>query len=209
MKRHPEIIAVDPGIEAAAYVVMREGIPVSAGSVPRHTMGDMLRATHRPLFVLAKWRLKQLAGVHRLMPVLAGYMLGAGRVPIDDIKGHLIGSYYVEAHLVGEAATWREVRRACWDRYGGRMKALGTERRPGILYNIPPNGWWALGLGVLVSDWLVQSPYYRQLISDRPRPIRAGEIVGEYDNGMPGQYGPGDLGSVPADYAPAEGGDNE
>lgn len=147
------IMAIDPGPENSAYLVLTDGWPAAFGIVPNTELQKRLEAhaydqlviesvesygmpVGRDVFETCIW-------IGRLDPTKEARLL-----PRREVKLHLCNSARAkDAHI----------RQALIDRFGpGREKAIGKKAAPGPLYGIKTHIWSALALAVTFYDLQVR-----------------------------------------------------
>jgi hypothetical protein len=148
-------LAIDPGPERSAWLVLAGGRIVSFGIAPNSVLLDSLRAG--PPDAPTKIVIEKVEGFG--MPVGAEVfetVFWSGRfaeaahpLPVDRI-----GRKAVKLHLCGSTrAKDPNIRQALIDRYGGTA-ARGTKAAPGPLYGIANDVWSALAVAVTAADTL-------------------------------------------------------
>jgi hypothetical protein len=161
------ILAVDPGTEQSAWVVLSSGNTI---------MGDTRIEAHRispnsELLVALPLGL----GIGRHCDIVAfekveSFGMAVGREVFDTVfvTGRMFQMVYdagwalsvsmvprrdVKLHLCGQArAKDANIRQALIDKFGGKEKAVGTKKAPGPLYGIKSHEWAALALAVTVAE---------------------------------------------------------
>ena len=146
------MIAIDPGPENSAYVVMVDGEIEQFGIVPSLQLVDML-ANAQPgqlavIEMIASYGMPVGAEVFNTC-VFIGRMIEAAHRNTElmyrcEVKMYLCGT---------NRAKDSNVRQALIDRYGpGKEKAIGLKVSPGPLYGVSKDVWAALGVAVTWTD---------------------------------------------------------
>lgn len=159
------LMAIDPGSERSAWVVLDEGRRVLA-----HAKGanegvlDMLRApvpdvTHVVIehmsprgMPTSAQEMETLWWAGRLYEAASAWAI-VHRVTRDAVKLHLAGRR--------SGVTDATVRALLIDRYGGtggRAAAVGTKARPGPLHGVRADEWQCIALGLCYLDGLRECP---------------------------------------------------
>ena len=149
------VLAIDPGTERSAWLLLEGGTPSLFGLVPNAELLDMLSAgAARQSAAVAIERVESYG-----MPVgreVFDTVLWAGRfcqavapaavvwVPRREVKLELCGS---------PRANDATVRQALIDRFGG-SSAVGRKASPGPLYGIHADVWSALAVAVTAEAML-------------------------------------------------------
>lgn len=145
------ILAIDPGTERSAFVVLNAGgFPVSFGTVPNIVT----------INVIDKWRECTV-----VVEMVASYGMPVGREVFETV--YWIGRFcqaagnhermyrgQVKDHLCrSRKANDAAIRQALLDRFGpGKDKAVGVKKSPGPLYGIKGDEWAALAVAVCAFD---------------------------------------------------------
>lgn len=159
-----EIIAIDPGPIESAYAWLgqcadSEGWEIQcARKIPNMTLRDLLRAD--------AW----VSNTAVVIEAIASYGMAVGAEVFDTARwsgrfqeawesrpgrrpSEMVFRREVKLHLCGTMrAKDTNIRHALIDRYGGKAKAVGTKKQPGVLHGIRADAWQALALGVTWSD---------------------------------------------------------
>jgi hypothetical protein len=147
------MIAIDPGPENSAYVVMTDGRIEKFGIVPTMQLVDTLSKVpnHSQLAVIemiASYGMPVGAEVFDTC-VKIGMMIEANARNCElmfrrEVKMHLCGS---------NAAKDSNIRQALIDKYGpGKEKAIGLKKTPGPLFGVSKDVWAALGVAVTWTE---------------------------------------------------------
>lgn len=149
------LLAVDPGTERSAWLVLRAGLPQKFGMDPNEDVAAMLRtaADHLLLDAVVIEQVESYG-----MPVgrevfdtvwWAGRFTEAAR-PVPVV---MLPRRTVKLHLTGSPrANDGNVRMALLDRFGGRTSAIGRKAAPGPLYGIANDVWSALAIAITHDD---------------------------------------------------------
>lgn len=153
-----EVIAIDPGNEQSAWVVLEDGMPAFSGKEPNDMVIDRLRfgrTTHG-------WAPEgQLLAVE----MIASYGMPVGREVFETCLwiGRFIEAWESRGgryqliyrkdvklfHCESVRATDANIRAALIDRYGpGKEKAIGKKHAPGPLYGLKGDEWSALAVAL-------------------------------------------------------------
>lgn len=149
------VLAIDPGNEQSAYVVLGEqGNLHSFAKLPNHSVLHNLPGMRDANLVDA------LA-----IEMIASYGMPVGREVFETCVwiGRFIeawgGPYTlvyrkdVKLHLCGQPrAKDSNIRQALIDRYGGKDRAVGKKATPGPLYGVSADVWSALAIAVTFAD---------------------------------------------------------
>jgi len=157
------ILAIDPGNEQSAYVVLDNGTPIAFGKEPNARMHHIV--SNPTSWLGAKGAMLN----HLAIEMIASYGMPVGREVFDTCVwiGRFVerwmGNYTlvyrkdVKLHLCGQArAKDANIRQALIDRYGGKDKAIGKKSAPGPLYGISADVWSALAVAVTFADGAVK-----------------------------------------------------
>lgn len=157
------ILAIDPGNEQSAYVVLVDGKPTQFGKVDNYdlleSVGDgEIHGKSNPYTPMA-------------IEMIASYGMPVGREVFETCVwiGRFIQAWGaphsfiyrrdVKLHLCGQArAKDGNVRQALLDRWGGKEKAIGKKAAPGPLYGFKADVWQALAVAVTFSETCGKSP---------------------------------------------------
>jgi hypothetical protein len=142
------VIAIDPGPENSAYVVMQDGNIEGFDIVPTLELVDMLKHGYpgqlAVIEMIASYGMPVGSEVFETC-VMIGRMIEAVRrnhelIYRKDVKMHLCGS---------NRATDAHIRQRLIDIYGpGKDKAIGKKASPGPLYGVKKDIWAALAVAV-------------------------------------------------------------
>ncbi len=149
------VLAIDPGNEQSAYVVLYDD-----GSI-EHGMGENKWILALLVDYWDRWEGSQLA-----IEMIASYGMPVGREVFETCVwiGRFIERWAgphtlvyrqdVKLHLCGTArAKDANVRQALIDRYGdSKQKAIGLKATPGPLYGVKKDIWAALAVAVTYAD---------------------------------------------------------
>lgn len=142
------MIAIDPGPENSAYVVMEGGHIEQFGIVPTLELVDMLSNGHpgrlAVIEMVASYGMPVGAEVFDTC-VKIGMMIEANKR-----NSELMFRRQVKMHLCGQMkAKDSNIRQRLIDIYGpGKEKAIGLKKTPGPLYGFKADMWAALGVAV-------------------------------------------------------------
>jgi hypothetical protein len=145
------VLAIDPGPEQSAYVVLDKGNPCGEGIVSNDELRSMVRRLDCPELAIEG---------------IACYGMPVGKETFDTciwigrfIEAHggrhtLVYRPEIKQHLCRSArAKDANVRQALIDRFGpGKDKAIGKKASPGPLYGIKSHCWSALAVAVTWWD---------------------------------------------------------
>jgi len=150
------LIAIDPGTEKSAWVVLSDGDVLDFGIYMNEAMLNRLRL-----------RLGSVVDTEVLaIEMVACYGMPVGREVFETCvwtgrfveawggPWHKVYRRDVKLHLCNSArATDANVRAALIDRFGpGKAKAIGLKKSPGPLYGLHSHAWQALGVAVYWAD---------------------------------------------------------
>jgi hypothetical protein len=153
------IIAIDPGNEASAFMMLDAGRPVRHGKQPNT---ELLAGMHG-------WAPRRESTPKLVVEMIASYGMPVGREVFETCvwigrfaeawatlggEHALVYRREVKLHLCGSArAKDGNVRQALIDRFGpGRARAIGIKRQPGPLYGVSADVWAALAVAVTYHD---------------------------------------------------------
>jgi hypothetical protein len=150
------VMAIDPGPERSAWLVLERGIVVAFGLDPNDVLLEKCRrlfpmnirqvaieeiesfgmAVGREVFTTVRWagRFEEAADLQSAVVTL---------VPRRAVKLHLCGS---------ARAKDSNIRQALIDRFGGDSVAVGKKASPGPLYGVSKDVWSALAIAVTHVD---------------------------------------------------------
>lgn len=151
------ILAIDPGPERSAYIIVDEtGTPDSA-VFGIATNGELLLwlretkregATHLVIEQVASYGMPVGADVFETVYWSGRFAEASRPLPMQRIPRKA-----VVTHLCGSArAKDSNVRQALIDRFGGKERAIGRKAAPGPLYGIHADLWAALAVAVTWAD---------------------------------------------------------
>ncbi len=147
------ILAIDPGNELSAFVILSGSQLVEFGKVENQALLERL-----PYFAAT--------ADHLAIEMIASYGMPVGAEVFETVRwigrfeqawGSSVTLVYrreVKLHLCGVAnAKDGNIRQALIDRFGpGREKAIGLKRSPGPLFGVSADVWSALAIAVTYSD---------------------------------------------------------
>lgn len=153
------ILAIDPGNEESAYLILGEGYPEEFQKINNEKLLDRIRHARTSS---TRWHTVDYVAIE----MIASYGMPVGREIFETCVwiGRFIeawnGSHTlvyrrdVKMHLCGNnAAKDSNVRAALIDRFGpGKDKAIGKKASPGPLYGISADAWSALAVAVTFAD---------------------------------------------------------
>lgn len=154
-----KIIAIDPGSERSAYVVLDGDRVVQHDKVMNHELLELLecnrigcgtispREHHLAIELAESFGAKVWAQVFTTT-------LWAGRF-VQAFGGDFttLGRRAVKLHVTGSArAKDAQVRQCLMNLWGGKEKALGTKLEPGPLWKVTADRWAALAVAVTYRD---------------------------------------------------------
>lgn len=147
------ILAIDPGPQESAWLVLDHGIPTSWAKQPNDELVERLRRGAGALPHIVVERVRSYG-----MPV------GAEVLETAEVCGRLVEAAYpsrsswitrkeVVLHLCGSPrGNDATVRQALIDRFGGKDAAIGRKPAPGPLHGITGDIWSALAVAVTAHD---------------------------------------------------------
>ncbi len=150
------VLAIDPGTHESQLLVW-DGARVLTQSFSAN--GEFIQS-------LGKFWLAD-EGSYAVIESVASYGLAVGAEVFDTcywggrfyerISRHspvrLVPRMTVKMHLCHSArAKDANIRQALIDRFGGKEKAVGSKKAPGVLYGVSGHGWAALALAVTAWD---------------------------------------------------------
>lgn len=144
-----DLLAIDPGPEQSAYVLLRDGTPIMNGILDNPTMLGLVRGSDMDHIAIE--------GIQSFgMPVGAetfNTCIWIGRFIEAAEKPHtLVYRSEVKSHLCKNArAKDPNIRQALIDRFGGD-RAIGKKKTPGPLYSIKSHCWSALAVAITYWD---------------------------------------------------------
>jgi hypothetical protein len=150
-----KILAIDPGNEQSATVLLVDEAPLSPQKGPNADLLKHLRHLDEPLPLLA-------------VEGIASYGMAVGKEVFDtcifigrclelwESRGGTTRLVYrrdVKLFLCQSVrATDSNVRAALMDRFGGKAKAIGTKAAPGPLYSLKKDMWSALAVALTAEE---------------------------------------------------------
>jgi hypothetical protein len=149
------ILAIDPGSERSAWVLLESGVPVRFGLQPNDDLLRSLRLTPWGDRLVIEWTTPRgMPASEQLFETLwwagrfaeAAHPLPVERLARSAVKRHLCGT---------TAARDSNVISALVDRYGGaggKRAAVGVKAAPGPLFGVRRDIWQALALAVTWVD---------------------------------------------------------
>lgn len=161
------ILAIDPGNEQSAWLLLQDGIPVQFAKEPNVAVLSLVRSFQFPVLpVLA-------------IEMIASYGMAVGKsvfetcVAIGEFKEawqsrggtvHLVYRRDVKLfHCETSRANDSNIRAALIDRFGpGRESAVGTKRAPGPLYGIKSDIWSALAVALTAENKPLPAALFRE-----------------------------------------------
>ena len=147
------ILAIDPGYERSAWLVLHDGMPGDHGLEPNEVILEGLRAGGHggPDFVVIEQieSFGMAVGREVFETVFWSGRFAEAAYPIRAIQ---LPRRAVKLALCGSArAKDPNIRQALIDRFGGSA-AIGRKASPGPLYGIAGDVWSALGVAVTFAD---------------------------------------------------------
>lgn len=150
------VLAIDPGCELTAYVVLADGVPTSKAKVRNSELLEALPtfADHVDQCVIE---------------MVASYGMAVGREVFETVVfiGRLMerweratGSpmhrlYRRDVKIAichHPRATDSNIRTEIIDRFGGKERGIGSKREPGPLFGFKADTWQALALAITFAD---------------------------------------------------------
>jgi len=150
------IVAIDPGTHESQFLEWDGERVVDSAFLRNAEMVDKLSGA---------WSLD--SGSFAVIESVASYGMPVGAEVFDtcywggrfyerlaeDIEVRLVPRMTVKTHLCHSAkAKDGNIRQALIDRFGGKEKAIGNKKAPGVLYGVSGHGWAALALAVTAWD---------------------------------------------------------
>jgi len=146
------MIAIDPGPDNSAYVVMSNGEIEGFGIVPTEELLDMLG--HAPPGQLAVIEMIASYGMPVGAEVFDTCVYIGQMIEMANRNYELMFRREVKMHLCNNNhAKDSNVRQALIDKYGpGKEKAIGLKKTPGPLHGVSKDVWAALGVAVTWTE---------------------------------------------------------
>lgn len=163
-----KLLAIDPGNEQSAYVVLDDDKLVSFGKVGNDHIGKSVMSNAvkgGPLdcivvemvacygMSVGKEVFETCVWIGRFIEKGLAFGAPVDRVTRQPIKLH---------HCKSPRAKDGNIRQAIIDRYGGKDAAIGKKKTPGPLYGVSADVWQALALGLYWIDTRGRSDPMRQ-----------------------------------------------
>lgn len=144
------ILAIDPGPERSAWVLLKDGMPTHFATDSNVTLKQAQHWMGADLVVIEKVESFGMAvGVEVFETVR---WAGRFEEAAQPLPVHRIGRKAVKLHLCGTTqAKDSNIRQALIDRYGG-SSAIGRKASPGPLYGVSGDVWAALAVAVTFHD---------------------------------------------------------
>lgn len=165
--RQRYLLAVDPGTTHSAYVVLHDGKPLSCDKVANADMLDVVKRSTLPLVIESVASYGKPVGVETFETVLWYGRFVQAHVDSNDLPVMLLRRPDVKLRLcyTTRGVTDAVIRQAMLDEFGGK-DAIGTKKKPGVLYGFSRDTWQALALGVatmnIVQATALPPPYKRR-----------------------------------------------
>lgn len=150
------VLAIDPGPADSAYMKY-DGACINFGKVPNEWLLSRVRDN---TFGVDRVAVEMIASYG--MPVGAevfetclfiGQLIEACSSPTNLLPYTLVYRKDVKLHLCNSPrANDASIRQALIDRYGGKVKAIGTKAQPGPLRGVVGDAWSALAVAVTFVD---------------------------------------------------------
>lgn len=162
MRSDDPILAIDPGNERSAYVLLQRGEILGHAILPNEELrGQLARARDRRVAPRDLWPIESFRAPLLCVEMIASYGMPVGREVFEtciwigrfvEAYGHAHRLVYrrdVKLHLCGSSrAKDANVRQALLDAVGPR----GTQRDPGPTYGLRADEWAALAVAVTARD---------------------------------------------------------
>lgn len=148
------LLAIDPGCEMSAWVVLEHGQPVLHNKTENDAVLSDLRHFFEGCDLLA-------------IEMIASYGMAVGKEVFDTClwvgrfmeawqnRGREVRLIYRKDVKLFHCDTTRandsNIRASIIDRFGGKAAAIGRKAAPGPLYGITADRWSALALGLMVA----------------------------------------------------------
>jgi hypothetical protein len=154
------ILAIDPGPERSAWVLLECGKPTkfyfTENAMVLHAIRAADRIDHAKALVIEKVESFGMAVGAEVFETV--FWSGRFAEAASPLPVHRIGRKAVKLHLCGSArAKDANVRQALIDRFGG-PSAIGKKASPGPLYGISGDVWSALAVAVTFHDQEEETP---------------------------------------------------
>lgn len=146
------LVAIDPGPSESAWIRLRDGKPLGFGKNSNYWVMSQV--------VLRAEEQDQLA-----IEMVASYGMPVGQDVFETCvwigrfierfpgPAHKVYRKEVVLHVCGSTkAKDSNVRQALIDRFGGKEKAIGRKKSPGLLYGMAQDAWQALAVGITYWD---------------------------------------------------------
>lgn len=143
------LLAIDPGNVQTAWVLFEDGAPVSMGIDANcdlvlrdadHLAIEYMRPRGMPT---SQEEMDTQFWAGRFVESFCHYKECWTPIGRGEVKMHVCGSM---------RAKDKNVRQAIIDRFGGKEKAIGKKKTPGVLYGAHDDLWSALAIGVTWLD---------------------------------------------------------
>lgn len=165
------ILAIDPGNERSAAVVLNEqGRPIEFWRASNDA------ALFRVFELASMWGLhappidRDPSGGHLAIEMIASYGMPVGKEVFDTCVwiGRFVQAWNAPHTLVyrrdvkmflcgNNSAKDGNIRQALIDRYGGKERAIGKKKTPGPLYGFHDDLWQALAVGVTWRETIAKA----------------------------------------------------
>ena len=147
------LLAVDPGTTHSAYVVLRDGKPMSGHKVANADMLDVVKHSTLPLVIESVASYGKPVGAETFETVLWYGRFVQAHVHSNTLPVMLLRRPDVKLRLchTTRGVTDAVIRRVMLDEFGGKA-AIGTKKQPGVLYGFSRDAWQALALGVATLE---------------------------------------------------------
>jgi hypothetical protein len=150
------ILAIDPGSEQSAFVLLDDGRLERFGKLPNEQMRaeiDEVCADRLAVEMIASYGMPVGAEVFQTCVWIGRFVeRWPGRF---DASTDLVYRKDVKMHLCGQTKGVNDavIRQALIDRFGpGKDRAIGKKASPGPLYGLTADAWAALAVGVTYAD---------------------------------------------------------
>ncbi len=146
------ILSIDPGSEQSAWLLLRDGLPTDfEKSTNASILGRLwLPASRAAILVIETLHVRGMPTAQAEMET----QLWAGRfIQAHGGEFHQIKRMDVKMHHCHSArAKDGNIRQAIIDRFGGKEKAIGKKKTPGVLYGISNDVWSAAAIALMWHD---------------------------------------------------------
>jgi hypothetical protein len=149
-----DLVAIDPGPEESAYVLMRGGELFGFGKEGNESLVKRLAHTschggRRILVIEQVASMGMAVGAEVFETVFwSGRFAQAWQGDWDRVKRHEVKSHLCHHPRAKDG----NIRQSIIDRFGGKEKAIGKKKSPGPLYGISGDVWQALAVAITWTE---------------------------------------------------------